>query len=619
MDHVLSRPVAPAETGCSPKCSPISLAPGAGDGLSGTVLQLADRLLGLDRLARVYAQAIEQRGTGFSDAVLNALGVTFDLDAVDLERIPCVGPLVVVANHPFGGIDGLMLDALMQRVRPDVKLLANHLLARIPEFAERMIAVDPFGGESARRRNGTPLRDAVRHVKCGGALVVFPAGEVAHLTWRMNGVQESAWSPTIARLISRTRATVIPAHFEGRNSALFQVAGMMHSRLRTLLLPRELLNKRGHTIRVQIGPAIDAEQLDKFGSSGAAVAHLRERTLTIGARDAYAAIEPASPHDALVEEIKALPAERCLLESGDCDVYCCPASEIPLALREIGRLREITFRRVGEGTGRSLDIDRFDGEYLHLFVWQRSRGQIVGAYRLGLTDEIVQRAGIRGLYTHTLFRFDRRLLDQLEPSIELGRSFVIEEHQRSYAALLLLWRGIGKFIAMRPRYRILFGAVSISADYDSTTKRLLMTFLRTHYFDCHLSRLAQPRHPSADDVSRRRYRGVNATVVEDIDQVDILVRKLEHGARGVPVLIRQYLRLGARLLGFNVDPEFSNVVDGLFYVDLARVDLSLLSRYMGTAEARAFLNCHCQDHAPEASRRGVARLEADPKAALPRA
>lgn len=553
------------------------------------MLRLADKLLGLDRLARLDEHAASARdGLAYSQAVLRALGVKWELNGGGLGRVPSVGPVVFVANHPFGGIEGLILDAMLQRVRPDVKLLANHLLQRVSGLRERAIFVDPFGGASAGSRNRAPMRSAMRWLGGGGALIVFPSGEVAHRTWRCKGVVESPWSPTIARIIGRTHATVVPIRIEGGNGTLFQVAGLIHPLLRTALLPRELLNKHGRTLRLHVGMPIPSERVERFASPETAITYLREKTLAVGDPIVREPVEPPGSRETLSTEIDGLPSDMRLLTSGPLDVYCCPADCIPHALREIGRLREITFRRVGEGTGRSTDIDRFDQAYHHLFVWHRTQRQIVGAYRLGLADRIVRECGTRGLYTHTLFRFNRSLIDQLGPAIELGRSFVIEEHQRSHAALLLLWRGISKFVLNNPRYRTLFGAVSISAEYDSMTKRLMMEFLRLHHFDNDLCRKAKPRHqppssdPCEDEVSR------SATVAQDIGDVDKLVRSLDDGGRGVPVLIRQYLKLNARLLGFNVDPDFGNVIDGLFYVDLTRADPRILGRYMGAEETRAY-------------------------------
>ena len=257
-------------------------------------------------------------------------------------------------------------------------------------------------------------------------------------------------------------------------------------------------------------------------------------------------------------------------------------------LREIGRLRESTFRQAGEGTGQARDLDRFDRDYLHLFVWHAGRREVVGAYRLGLTDRLRARYGPRGLYTRTLFRFGAPLLDEIGPAIELGRSFVRPEYQRDSNGLLLLWKGIGRFVARHPRYRRLFGPVSISAEYQSFTRHLLARFLSHQAFASELARLVQPRRALTPEPDTALL--VRARVVAHLEDVEALVREVEAG-RGLPVLLRQYLKLNARLLGFSVDPGFGNVLDGLMLVDLLEVRPALLQRYFGrdgVARLRAY-------------------------------
>ncbi|HMQ17000.1 MAG TPA: GNAT family N-acyltransferase [Phycisphaerae bacterium] len=300
----------------------------------------------------------------------------------------------------------------------------------------------------------------------------------------------------------------------------------------------------------------------------------------------------ALPPSIVCADIEALPAEQCLSASGSLRVLFGNAQQLPNVLREIGRLRESTFRLVGEGTGHEIDLDRFDEHYLHLFVWNAEARHIVGAYRLGQTDVLLKRFGAAGLYTSTLFRCRARLLDQLTPALELGRSFVIPEYQRDYSPLLLLWKGIGRFVALHPRYRRLFGAVSISDEFQTMTKQLLMAFLKVHNFDTELAALVQPRNPPRvqrfRDADERRL----ATLVSDVADVEELVGEIESNRRNVPVLLRQYLKLNAKLLGFNIDPDFGEVLDGLALVDLTTVAPAILNRYLGKDGAACFLRHH---------------------------
>jgi putative hemolysin len=297
---------------------------------------------------------------------------------------------------------------------------------------------------------------------------------------------------------------------------------------------------------------------------------------------------PIAPKGDLAETSRDIAAQgQPLLESGVYQVFCARATQLPAVLPEIGRLREIAFRAVGEGTGRARDLDRFDAAYRHLFVWDRERQEIAGAYRLGATDEILASDGLAGLYTRTLFDYGHELLAQLGPALELGRSFVAPAYQRDFSPLLLLWKGISRFVACHPRYRRLFGVVSISDAYESTSRQLMIRFLQTTRFDADLGRLVRARNPPAPP------RGglVESQTVDRLEDVSALVRGLEPDGKDMPVLLRQYLKLNARLLGFSIDPAFGNVLDGLVVVDLDDVEPAILGRYMGREEAAAFRAC----------------------------
>jgi putative hemolysin len=586
--------------------------------LSRLIERGVERALGLDELQRRYSSLPPTRDVdGFLDEVLRALRIGCDLPPGQLDRIPRSGPAIVVANHPFGAIEGVVLARLLRRVRPDVRIVANHLLARIPELAELFVPVDVFGGKRAARANARPLRGAVRWVQQGGLLLVFPAGAVSRLRLHSGRVVDPSWSPSIGRMVALTRAPVLPVFIHGRNSALFQTAGLLHQLVRTALLPREFLNKAGSTLRLRIGLPIPHTHLEGCRSDSEIVRYLRLRTYVLAGLDPAAppdpepdaatgpgAIAPAIAPDVLGAEVAALPADQRLLASGRLSVHWARASQIPWCLQEIGRLRELAFRAAGEGTGKASDIDLFDAYYRHLFLWDGAAREIVGAYRLGYTDEILAHYGKRGLYTHSLFRYGRQVLERVNPGIELGRSFVRPEHQRSFAPLLLLWRGIGMLVARAPRYAVLFGPVSISASYAPLSRQLLVDFLRTTRSEPSLARHVKPRRPfrtrrspAADEVDVARLR--------DIEDVARLVAEIERDRKGVPILLRQYLKLGGRLLGFSCDENFSHALDGLIMVDLRSTDAGVLARYMGDDGASAFLAYHTArpDAASGAARR----------------
>jgi putative hemolysin len=553
---------------------------------------LLARAVGLTPIGRAYARAAAgDPAVDFSTRALRVLDIDVVVPPDTLDRVPRTGPVIVVANHPFGALDGLVVLTLMRGVRPDMRLLANRWLDRLPELRDCLVPVDLFGKPAdAVRRNSTALRSAIHWLEHGGCLGMFPAGEVAHHETPGGRVTDSPWRHTAAELAVRARATVVPLFVAGHNSRLFRAAGRVNPWLRTALLPRELWAKRGCAVSVNVGRSIAPDELASRTDAASRTALLRSRVDHLAATPAEIDDRPPRPEPrpvaprglaTAIDANVAMIGSSLLMESGVFQVYCASASELPAILPEIGRLREITFRGVGEGTGQARDFDRFDQVYQHLFVWDRERREIAGAYRVGATDAL----GVDNLYTRTLFDYDESLLRQIGPALELGRSFVQPGYQRDFSPLLLLWKGISRLVSQQPRYRRLFGVVSISDRYNTTSRQLLIKFLQTTRFDVDLGRLVRAKHPPA----MARCDAVDAVTVERLEDVCALVRQIEPDGKDIPVLLRQYLKLNAKLLGFTVDATFGNVLDGLVLVDLDHVEPAILSRYMGKSEARAFL------------------------------
>ena len=532
-------------------------------------------------------------GLEFIGDFFQRLCISLDVSDDDLERIPKKGPVVAVANHPFGMVEGAAVIWRLAQVRPDIRLLANNMMASLPEVLPWLILVDPFGGESAHRANRRGLREALEWLERGGMLVIFPAGEVSHIHFRHPGIHDPGWNRTAAALVKRTGAAALPMYFEGSNSAFFQLAGIVHPRLRTALLPREVINKQGHVLRLRIGHAIAAAQFESLDDVQT-TALLRRRTYWLTHRKPCAAptrrrlheddpLFEAIPADWLRAELDALPAGRLLVESGAWQVWLCTRDECPFLIREIGRLREQTFRQAGEGTGKSVDLDDFDDTYQHLVLWRKDRREIIGSYRLCGTDHAPRR-----LYTRTLFRFNPQFFRQVTPAVELGRSFIRCEHQRSFQPLLLLWKGIGEFIARNPRYRYLFGPVSISNSYQKASRVLMANTLLRLAGAPELAALVKPRRPFM-------HLPVNGLPhPETIDEMDSWVSDLEPTGEAMPVLVRQYLKMGGRIVTFHVDRSFGESLDGLIVVDLRKTDRRWLERYLGQEGSARFLAYQCE-------------------------
>ncbi|OGW48807.1 MAG: hypothetical protein A2078_00740 [Nitrospirae bacterium GWC2_57_9] len=571
-----------------------------------------EHFLAFPRLNRAYADIAGMKDSRpFPDKVLDLLRISYELEEEDLARLQAAtGPVIVVANHPYGGIEGVILASLLCSLRCDVKFMANSLLSRVPELRELLIPVNPFQQRAATRENIGPIRDCIQWVKGGGMLVVFPAGEVSHFDPEQGVVTDPAWSSTIARIIRKTRASVLPLFFQGMNSPAFQMAGMVHPLLRTALLPNELLNKKHKRIPMRAGDIIPMQKLAGIGTDHEMMDYLRMRTYllehratgtcgrslpAIGRRKPRLErpIIPPQPLQLLAADIDRLAPSQTLVESGENVVIAAAADQIPHVLLEIGRLRELTFRAVGEGTGNAVDLDGFDHTYVHLFIWNKVKQEVIGAYRIGRTDELVRKQGIRGIYTSTLFRYDRSFLEQLGPALELGRSFIRPEYQRSYAPLLLLWKGIGRYVVDNPHYRNVIGPVSITDEYQALSKALMVRFLTMNRFCNDMAGLVRPRRP----LRTKPMKGWDMDAGfrpgrDDIDDVSELVSSIENDRKGIPILLKQYLKLGGQILGFNVDPAFGNVLDGLIMVDLTRTEPKMLERYLGKEGARSFLRYH---------------------------
>jgi putative hemolysin len=571
----------------------------AGSPLSGLAARAVERLSGLRELEQFYEKLPRDPHESFFEIVRRELGLACDVSAEDLARIPRSGPVVIVANHPFGAAEGIVLGRVLSIVRPDVRLLANHLLHRIPELREQLIFVDPFQA-GASRANVSGFRRAIAHLASGGMLATFPAGSVSHLQLDRMAVADPEWSTSVARLVRRAKATVLPVYFPGANGPLFQLAGLLHPTLRTGLLAHALLDRRHTRIEMRIGRPISFSRLAHLQDDEALTAHLRRRTYILANRVQSgiakarphkhgAPIAAAHPNEVLAQEVAALPADAKLASNGELDVLLAEAQQIPNVLREIGRLREITFRAVGEGSGNAADLDAYDAFYSHLFLWNREKREIAGAYRIGVVDPIVRRYGISGLYTSTLFRYSPEFFKVLGAhAVELGRSWISVEYQKSYAPLLLLWKGISTFVAKHPQACVLFGPASISNDYSPRSRALMARYLLDAAAAHELMPHVAPRAPF------RAKHGRALEPVSDFDELQDLLQEIEAGQRALPVLLRQYLNLGGRVAALNVDRQFSDVLDALIVVDLRTTPEKTLARYMTAEGARAFFAHHAE-------------------------
>lgn len=573
-----------------------------------------ERFLGIKKLQKWYDAVAGAETPGeMSKLVYEEGNINYKLPSEEeLKRLRAIeGPMVVVANHPFGGIEAIMLIILLDAIRPgQFKVMANYMLAALKGLQEGFIMVDPFERGNSSQFNRGPIREALGYLKEGGLLGVFPSGEVASYNTKSRKIQEPEWSHHISKLIQKTGAHVVPMYFHGYNSLMFQLASVASPKLRTSFLIREFVNKKNRSMDYQLGHVITPSRIKEFEHPEALTAYLKSKTYLLGSRytkskfrfdlihrrekrglDKEEAIIDAVPPEELEAIIHGLPKDAFLKNYKEVDVYTFNGAKQELLLRELGRLREITFRGVGEGTGKALDIDKFDAWYDHIIIWHREAKEIVGSYRVGRCDEIFEQRGLEGLYTSTLFYIQPDLFKQLSPALELGRSFVRKEYQRHYWSLLMLWTGIGHYIAREPRYHTLIGPVSISGEFHSTSKDILVKFLTDNNLSRTLREYVKPRNPYPIEKAEK-IEFFNSFSIKDLHDVQDLIDEVESTDLKVPILIKHYLKMGGKILAFNVDPEFSDVLDAMMYIDLRETEPQMLKKYMSPQGFAVFADTH---------------------------
>lgn len=542
------------------------------------------RLFKYDKVNELYRNAYDKDPVVFIDNLFRELGVKVEVKGNELNRMPKDDAFVVVSNHPYGFIDGLIMIKILLQQRPDSKVMANYLLQKIEPLRDCFFPVNPFEGEAVSRSSFSGLRKTLYHLKDGHPLGMFPAGEVSTKYPGNKKIGDREWQSSAMKVIRKANVHVIPMFFVGTNSGWFHLLGKVHPALRSARIPTEILNKKNKTFQIRIGNAIPPKEIAEFTSEEQLARFLRAKTYAMGTeistrwtfrplfqglRRRRQPIIDAVPKELLIQEVGKLGNENFILEQGDFQVYIAPAAKIENLLREIGRLREVTFRAVGEGSNDSIDLDEYDQYYLHMFVWDKKNEQLAGAYRIGQGDEVMSKYGKRGFYTQSLFRYKDEFFDILRQTVELGRSFVVKEYQTKPLPLFLLWRGILHFLLMNEQYRYIIGPVTISNQYSGIAKWLIIEFIKRNYYDERLAEWVKPR--TEFEVKRRDKDEKLLDVINftnDLTKLDRLISEIEPSESKVPVLLKKYLKQNAKIIAFNIDPKFNDALDGLMILDM---------------------------------------------------
>ncbi|MEM1264360.1 MAG: GNAT family N-acyltransferase [Pseudomonadota bacterium] len=537
-----------------------------------------DRLLGIDAMHRfaeqhcLYGLPPEQ----FATQALAGLGVEITGAEDIAEKLPASGPTIVVANHPHGGIEGMVMVHLLAALRPDLKIMANTALRVFAELEPYFIFVNPLVPRHPSNARG--LRDCLKHLRDGGVLVMFPAGRTSFYQPDLECIADAEWNRSVATLARKANAKVLPIRFTGRNSERFYKLGAIWYRFRLLMLARELMKTVDRRVSVVVGHAFDTKKFTACSDTEfteilqTQTAALQPPTTTPASSAPIAPLISVPNRDAIAAEIAALPTEQRVLEERGLTVGFGTRAELRTLVEDIARERERTFRLLDEGSGLPLDTDRFDGVYDHLFCWDRKANALVGAYRIGRRDHLLASGGN---YLAQMFDFDQAFFDQRAPALELGRSFVAPEYQRSRHALDFLWRGIGGYLRAYPDFGTLYGTVSLTTQYDAVSVAMMCDAL------IDATPTVRPRLSTPMPLPAEWYRLRHRQTV-DIGLLNALIASREADGKGLPVLLRHYAALGASFHAVGIDPNFAGTPGLLLSVNLATLPESKRRRYIGS-------------------------------------
>ena len=560
------------------------------------------RLTKIDEVNKLYDILKDKVGKDFFDSFVRERGLKYIVFEEDLARIPRKGPFILVSNHPLGAIDGILMTKILTEIRPDFKIMGNFLLEKIEPMKPYVISVNPFENRKELKSSSSGMRGSLKHLEEGGCIGIFPAGEVSNRNNEFSEIMDKKWEKPALKLIKMAKVPVVPMYFHAKNSRLFYQMAKLHPDLQTLLLPSEMMHKREKPIRVRLGKPVsvkvleDHDSIEEMGeflqkkiqllktyyekrkslADRLNIPNLRLNFPLLKEENVVQNIIDETPTKDIVAEIEALSKnDKMLFRNGNYEVFFACYNDIPSIMREIGRQRELTFRKIGEGSNLPFDLDEYDEHYHHLFLWDSQAKKLAGAYRMALGAEVMKKHGIDGFYTSSLFEFDPELRPFFRKVIEMGRAYISSEYQQKPLPLFLLWRGIVHVCLRNPEHKFLMGGVSISDKFSEFSKSLMIEFMRSHYYD---SAVAQYIHPKHDFKVKLKERDKNLffdEVESDLNKLDKIIDDLEPEMR-MPVLIKKYIKQNAKVISFNVDPSFNDAIDGLMYIRISELPESTI-------------------------------------------
>jgi putative hemolysin len=560
------------------------------------------KVLKISTLNKFYDKNKHLEDVAFLNSILDDLEIKFEIPEEDFKRLPKDGAYITISNHPLGGIDGVLLLKLMLEREPNFKIIANFLLHRIAPLKKYIMPVNPFENHKDAKSSVIGIKETLIHLKDGKPLGMFPAGEVS--TYKDGKlVVDKPWEVGAIKVIRKAQVPVVPIYFHAKNSQLFYFLSKIGDTLRTAKLPSEVFSQKERVIKVRIGKPISVNEQNEYETIEEYSNFLRKKTYMLSKafvkdkpflptpkiklpKKGPKAIVTGASVEKMIQEVNALRASDCrLLQSKNYEVFFAQADKIPNVLHELGRLREITFREIGEGTNESTDIDKFDKYYHHMFLWDDDAKKVAGAYRMGLGSEIYPKYGMDGFYLNELFRFEPELHDMMSKSIEMGRAFIIKEYQQKPMPLFLLWKGIIHTTLRFPEHKFLLGGVSISNQFSEFSKSLMIEFMKSNFYDPYIAQYIHPKKAFKVVLKDADKDFVFNEAESDLNKFDKIIDELEPGTLRLPVLIKKYIKQNARVVAFNVDPLFNDAVDGLMYIRISDIPDSTVKPVMEEFQA----------------------------------
>jgi len=548
--------------------------------VSNIILRLLGKLLHIEEVNRFLSLAEDKFGIDFIDELFDHLDFGYLLSSKDRIKIPYEGRLICVANHPLGALDSLALIKAISGVRRDVKIVTNDVLMSIDNLRDLFLPYDLFSNKT-QRKHIEGIKESLLNEE---AVIFFPAAEVSRLS--INGIKDKSWQNGPLYFARKYHTPVLPVFIKGKNSFPFYAVSLLNKNFSMFMLVHEILNKHSRSITLKIGDPIPEDMFKSNVINTKFHTRLLKRHVYRLGKNKPGIFKTVRtiihPIDRKLLKEELAKAQLLAITSDNKKIFLVDFKTGTNLMREIGRLREVTFRKVGEGTGLKFDIDEYDRYYKHVVIWDESELEIIGSYRLGDATDIMPTHGPAGFYNASLFNFSDDFLPYLEKSLELGRSFIQQKYWRSNA-LDLLWQGIGAFLKTKPQLRYLFGAVSISDNYSELAKTLLIYFYK-HYFG-DPENLAQSKNRFL--LTRQQEEEAMQVISGNDQEQDFRNLKFTLKALGfsVPILFRRYTELcdgdGVKFLDFGVDENFSNTVDGLVLVSLDKLKPSKQKRYFG--------------------------------------